>query len=56
MHCLEQAIIATCADFGVSAKTTKCTGVWVDEQKIGSLGEQVTIFLIHTCLSSLLIF
>ena len=40
MCCLEEAVIATCADFGVTAQRSEFTGVWVDGQKICALGER----------------
>ncbi|GAM18867.1 hypothetical protein SAMD00019534_020420, partial [Acytostelium subglobosum LB1] len=43
---LEKAIIATCDQFGVNAKTTENTGVWVDDQrKIAAIGVQYQRFI-----------
>lgn len=35
---LEKTMIKTCDYFGVRAKTTEDTGVWVEDRKIGSIG------------------
>ena len=47
MCCLEQAVIATCADFGVTAHTSEFTGVWVDGLKICALGKKATGKFMH---------
>ena len=40
---LEQAIIATLADYGIGALTREgCTGVWAGEDKIGAIGLKVS--------------
>ncbi|XP_046369207.1 putative lipoyltransferase 2, mitochondrial [Haliotis rufescens] len=35
---LEKTMIGMCKHFGVSAKTTQDTGVWVNDRKIGAIG------------------
>ncbi|KAL5471413.1 hypothetical protein EMCRGX_G029529 [Ephydatia muelleri] len=42
VRCLELAVIGACAVFSIKAETTSCTGVWVGDQKLCSLGIQVT--------------
>lgn len=38
VHTLEQALIETCAQWGITAQRTKDTGVWVEDRKIAALG------------------
>ncbi|XP_052822492.1 putative lipoyltransferase 2, mitochondrial isoform X2 [Octopus bimaculoides] len=35
---LEATLIKTCANWGIAAKTTVDTGVWVEDRKIGAIG------------------
>lgn len=42
VRCLELAVIEACAKFKIKAETTCCTGVWVGDQKLCSLGIQVS--------------
>ncbi|GAB1600257.1 putative lipoyltransferase 2, mitochondrial [Argonauta hians] len=35
---LESTLIRTCAKWGITAKTTKDTGVWVEDRKIAAIG------------------
>ncbi|KAI8358093.1 putative Lipoate-protein ligase [Mortierella sp. GBAus27b] len=45
---LEKAIIATCAEWGIKAMTTKNTGVWInDDKKIAAIGVQIQRYI--TC-------
>ena len=43
VRCLEQAVIGTCSDFGLTAHTTKDTGVWIGDLKLCALGEESTM-------------
>ncbi len=39
VHCLEETMILTCLDFGVTAvRSSKNHGIWVEDKKIGSIG------------------
>jgi len=39
VHCLEEVMIRTCSDVGVKAqRNDRNHGIWVDNQKIGSIG------------------
>lgn len=51
---LEATIINTCANWGITAKTTADTGVWVEDRKIGAIGK--TSFLTLSELSMLSLF
>ncbi|RIA80943.1 putative Lipoate-protein ligase [Glomus cerebriforme] len=43
---LEQMIIDTCATYGIKAKTTEYTGVWVnDEEKLCAIGIQIQRYI-----------
>jgi lipoate-protein ligase B len=42
VHALEETMIRTCAEFGVSAIRSEHTGVWVGSNKIGAIGIQVS--------------
>eukprot|EP00037_Helgoeca_nana_P019182 m.186139 g.186139 ORF g.186139 m.186139 type:complete len:225 (+) comp24756_c0_seq3:183-857(+) len=42
VHALEETMIRTCAEFGVSATRSEHTGVWVGSNKIGAIGIQVS--------------
>ena len=46
---LQNTLIKTCKDFGVTAKSTDETGVWVEDRKIGAIGnyEMAIVCLIH---------
>ena len=35
---LEKTLISTCARFNIAANTTKDTGVWIGNNKIGAIG------------------
>lgn len=43
LRALEESIIVTCADYGISAgREPKYTGVWVDDRKIAAIGIKVS--------------
>ena len=45
VHKLEQTMIKTCDSFKLSATTTKDTGVWVEDRKIGAIGMDSSPFM-----------
>jgi lipoyl(octanoyl) transferase len=43
VRCLEEALIRTCADFGVSTqRVPKLTGVWAQEAKVAAIGVHIS--------------
>lgn len=43
LRALEEILIQTCADYGLTAeRNTKYTGVWIEERKIGAIGIKVS--------------
>lgn len=40
---IENTLIQTCGEFGVHAKTTEDTGVWVGNEKIAAIGIVMTV-------------
>ncbi len=43
LRALEEILIQTCADYGLTAeKNTKYTGVWIEDRKIGAIGIKVS--------------
>lgn len=43
LRALEEILIQTCADYGLTAeRNTKYTGVWIEDRKIGAIGIKVS--------------
>lgn len=40
---VEKAMIGVCQQFGLEAQTTKDTGVWIGEKKIGAVGKYIIL-------------